>query len=695
MPWDIFLSHAREDAGDLAEQLRSALVAMGISVWLDVDQMRVGDPLLASIDNGLAKARFAVVILSPAYFRRAWPHNELEAIVQREASGEKVLLPILHDMTQQQLQLRTPILSARVFLSSTRGVASLAAHIAKIVADNRSIGEPVDATQQGLSTRLDSDDVRLAFVSLPDELQRLLDILTHSSPMGDEFFGLLADFEDKVMHLVTVITSSDAIDLGEYEPILLSIKYISRDFQTFLRDDCPPHIRPFLHGFMNHVSASVVVPIDTALARASADREALDAQDLERLLLTRQTQSDDRDGDDVAEILKALQGDDELARYEGTLRAIGNSISCNALLARLKHLSSADLETVVAGLWSHVDTILMEGEGQTRGVFEAVLSLAINPQQRSRWDLVKRAFSRAVLDAGEHAYLLAGIEAEPDDARRVIGRCLIVHPDRNVRQMALEWLQPDDVWYALANERLPPWWLREMWNNIQARVPEDILKIFFIATRERLGRCRYAHHVAPTVELVKDFFGVRGFHEDSVFGRLVQLGEDVKRDAIRYGLLLDLDAEFIKVFEAFRSTGRAPDSIMSSWHTVPLAVQRLLARRGHFLGHFVDNPQDLIALECLPHVRSRGNISEVIKHGNLNRRLLVELAKDRTMFMQEDDRLHLVMHPRATPPIVQSYMGTLVNIMSLRKVAQSRDCTPFARETAVRKLERLGHRIRS
>src|SRR5579864_5637094 len=71
--WDFFISHASEDKQAIARPLADALLAMGIRVWYDDFSLAVGDSLRESVDRGLSRSRFGIVILSHHFFSKHWP----------------------------------------------------------------------------------------------------------------------------------------------------------------------------------------------------------------------------------------------------------------------------------------------------------------------------------------------------------------------------------------------------------------------------------------------------------------------------------------------------------------------------------------------------------------------------------------------------------------------------------------------
>jgi hypothetical protein len=120
-PADVFISHAHEDK-EVARPLAEALRQRGLTVWYDEYVLRLGDSLREVIERGLASSRFGVVILSPSFFAKEWPQRELNALLARETTKRsKVLLPVWHNLTLEEVTARTPILADRLAVSTARG----------------------------------------------------------------------------------------------------------------------------------------------------------------------------------------------------------------------------------------------------------------------------------------------------------------------------------------------------------------------------------------------------------------------------------------------------------------------------------------------------------------------------------------------------------------------------------------------
>ncbi len=132
--YDPFLSHASEDKEAIARPLYIALVAAGVSTWFDEAVLELGDSLRRKIDDGLARCRYGVVILSPRFLAKQWPQRELDGLVAREtASGEKAILPIWHELDRDTLLRYSPPLADRLAGRSEEGVSVLVEKLLRVL----------------------------------------------------------------------------------------------------------------------------------------------------------------------------------------------------------------------------------------------------------------------------------------------------------------------------------------------------------------------------------------------------------------------------------------------------------------------------------------------------------------------------------------------------------------------------------
>ena len=132
--YDLFVSHASEDKEAFVRPLVAALEAEHLSVWYDESEFRPGDRLIQSIERGLSRSRFGIVVVSPAFLEKRWPRAELDALTNREfATGGSVLLPVWLDVDAETVREYSPLLTDRVAIKGARGIEYTASRIVEVV----------------------------------------------------------------------------------------------------------------------------------------------------------------------------------------------------------------------------------------------------------------------------------------------------------------------------------------------------------------------------------------------------------------------------------------------------------------------------------------------------------------------------------------------------------------------------------
>jgi hypothetical protein len=117
--YDAFISHASEDKDSLVRPLADGLVQRGFRIWYDEFELTIGDSLRQRIDHGLASSTYGIVVLSHAFFAKNWPRYELDGLTSRQMVGEKVILPVWHEIDRDGIMRYSPTLADRLALSSS------------------------------------------------------------------------------------------------------------------------------------------------------------------------------------------------------------------------------------------------------------------------------------------------------------------------------------------------------------------------------------------------------------------------------------------------------------------------------------------------------------------------------------------------------------------------------------------------
>jgi hypothetical protein len=74
--WNLFICHSSEDKNTIVRPLVIKLVQAGYKVWYDELELKLGDNLRRSIDQGLSNSVYGLVVLSPSFFDKEWPQKD-------------------------------------------------------------------------------------------------------------------------------------------------------------------------------------------------------------------------------------------------------------------------------------------------------------------------------------------------------------------------------------------------------------------------------------------------------------------------------------------------------------------------------------------------------------------------------------------------------------------------------------------
>lgn len=113
--YDAFISHAWEDKKGFVDTLVAEMENAGLTVWYDTTKVGWGDSLRKSIDEGLKKSKFGIIVLSPNYIAEGkyWTKAELDGLFQLESINGKTILPIWYNLNKEDVINFSPIIADR------------------------------------------------------------------------------------------------------------------------------------------------------------------------------------------------------------------------------------------------------------------------------------------------------------------------------------------------------------------------------------------------------------------------------------------------------------------------------------------------------------------------------------------------------------------------------------------------------
>lgn len=130
--YDAFISHAVEDKLPIANELCARLEQAGLEIWYSGRELSVGDRVSESIDEGLRKSRFGIVILSPSYIRKDWTMREYYSLLAKGNRG-KVILPVLFEITPEELLAKDITMADTFAIRAERGMDYLVESLTAVI----------------------------------------------------------------------------------------------------------------------------------------------------------------------------------------------------------------------------------------------------------------------------------------------------------------------------------------------------------------------------------------------------------------------------------------------------------------------------------------------------------------------------------------------------------------------------------
>lgn len=129
---DVFISFVSSDE-ILARDLADSLERNGVTTTFTT--FNLGDSLSHRIEMGLREAEYGIVILSRNFFKKPWSRRDLDKVanIDREYEGKTQILPIWHEITQQDIARYSSALANRVGVPTKYGLKQIVEEILEVV----------------------------------------------------------------------------------------------------------------------------------------------------------------------------------------------------------------------------------------------------------------------------------------------------------------------------------------------------------------------------------------------------------------------------------------------------------------------------------------------------------------------------------------------------------------------------------
>lgn len=321
-----------------------------------------------------------------------------------------------------------------------------------------------------------------------------------------------------------------------------------------------------------------------------------------------------------------------------------------------------DLDDLEIGLWRRPE-ILVAGDywgHQKSGRLLDLLSEVGPERTRAAASTLSGLFGPAKNGA---ASVIRALQDVDEIHQERFTRCLMLHPDYEVRRYAVNNVDVNSVWKVVTPENVPCATILSLLERLvgSSRYTTAQRKIFFDTVYRRLLSLTGRSEVLYARGIVRIFVKLNFFLEDAYFHKLSALLDYLaakeRTHRIRDGLLADYIKRMRTEKEKVGSvTGEEP-----SFDAIPLVVLRRLARDGHFWNTLTTHPIAKIARETVTHVSTRDRALVVAGNHRVNPEVLRGLGRKRDLFNTHSARMALLTNPQTPVAVSMAYFPDLKN----------------------------------
>ena len=330
--------------------------------------------------------------------------------------------------------------------------------------------------------------------------------------------------------------------------------------------------------------------------------------------------------------------------------------------AFVDHLAShpKDSDDIEIGLWKRPEMIVAaDFWGHPKRV-RLVEVLSEHGSERSKAAAAMLAGFFAPTQKGA-AMVVRAVHDVTESHRERFTRCLMLHPDYEVRRYAVNNTDINSVWKVVTPESVPCAAILTLLERLvgSSRYTTAQRKIFFDAVYRRLLSLTNRSDVLYARGIARIFVKLNFFMEDTYFYKLSALLDYVAIKEKSHGITDGVLGEYIaRVRTEKEKVGSLPGED-PSLDGIPLVVLRKIARDGHYWHVLLTHPIAKIAREIVPHASTRDRALAAANNHRVNPEVLRGLGRKRELFSGFPARMALLANPQTPVAISMNYLSDL------------------------------------
>lgn len=249
----------------------------------------------------------------------------------------------------------------------------------------------------------------------------------------------------------------------------------------------------------------------------------------------------------------------------------------------------------------------------------------------------------------------------PADHRGPFFRCLMFHPDYEMRRYAVNNADLNSLWKVLTPEAVPCATILSLLEKLVGsnQYTNTHRKIFFDAIYRRLLSVTTRSDVLYARGILRILTKLNFFLEDGYFTKLTSLLDYLKEKERLYNIDDITMREYIDALNREKQRVGNVDTAAPNFEGIPLVVLRKLARDGHFWDLLAMHAIVKIAKETVRHINTSDRALSIANNHRVNQEVIRAVGKRRAFFSGLGAKLALLCNPRTPPGISLEYLPDL------------------------------------
>jgi hypothetical protein len=294
-----------------------------------------------------------------------------------------------------------------------------------------------------------------------------------------------------------------------------------------------------------------------------------------------------------------------------------------------------------------LDLLSTKGRRKFTGVFAKVQDFFNDEEATSGRDTPRR-----IVNEIKNAY---------GEDRDTYLRCLMLHPNQEIRRYAVSNVDSESIWKVATPETVPLATIVSMLEKVVGsnQFDENFQKVFFRTVHRRLLSITSRSELLYARGVVRIFSQLPFFMEDRYFERLMNTFDYLAAKEKQYGVKDGLLDGYIEKLNREKTSRGTREATPPQFASIPAVVLRKLARDGHFWYDLAMHPLFKIARETIAHIGSEDRALRIANNHLVNQDVLREVGKKRGLFHSLPAKLALLSNPRTPVPVSLNYLSDL------------------------------------